>query len=85
MFISWFSSYFYFLPNLLPTCFPNPHRKKNDIRNFMYTKHNGDNSKLRVFSFIPQRQRIQPNFMNRLWETTTNTTNTQTHKHNPNN
>ena len=34
------------------------------IRNFMYTKHNGDNRKLRIFSFILQRQRIQPNFMN---------------------
>ena len=34
------------------------------MRHFMYTKHNGDNAKLRMFSFIPQRQRIQPNFMN---------------------
>ena len=32
------------------------------IRNFMCTKHNGDNSKLRIF--IPQQQRIQPNFIN---------------------
>ena len=30
----------------------------------MYTKHNGDNGKLRMFYFIPQRQRIQPNFTN---------------------
>ena len=29
----------------------------------MYTKHNGDNAKLIIFSFIPQLQRIQPNFM----------------------
>ena len=34
------------------------------IRNFMYTKHNGDKAKLRIFFLIPQRQRIQPNFMN---------------------
>ena len=34
------------------------------IRNFMYTKHNADNAKLRIFSFIPQRQRIQTKFMN---------------------
>ena len=34
------------------------------IRNFMYTKHHGDNVKLRIFSFIPQQQRKQPNFMN---------------------
>ena len=50
------------------------------MRNLMYTKHNGDNAKLRIFSFIPQR-------------TTTYTTqfcksyirNSQTYKHNPNN
>ena len=42
----------------------------------MYTKHNGDNAKLRIFSFIPQRQRIQPRFMNHTYQTTkhTNTT-----------
>ena len=34
------------------------------IRDSMYSKHNGDNAKLRIFSFIPQQQRIQPNFMN---------------------
>ena len=32
------------------------------IRNFMYTKHNGGSPKLRIF--VPQRQRIQPNFIN---------------------
>ena len=32
------------------------------IRNLMYTKYNGDNPKLRIFSFIPQQRRIQPNF-----------------------
>ena len=42
----------------------------------MYTKHNGNNAKLRIFSFIPQRQRIQPRFMNHTYQTTkhTNTT-----------
>ena len=34
------------------------------IRNFMYTKHKGDYAKLRIFSFIPQRQRKQSNFKN---------------------
>ena len=29
----------------------------------LYIKHNGDNAKLGIFSFIPQRQRIQHNFM----------------------
>ena len=54
------------------------------IRNFMYSKHNGDNAKLRIFSFIPQQQRIQPNFMNdsiRL----SYIPSSQTHTHNPNN
>ena len=39
-----------------------PNSKTYAIRNFMYTKYNGDNPKLRIF--IPQRQRIQPNFIN---------------------
>ena len=30
----------------------------------MYTKHNASNEKLRILSFIPQQQRVQPNFMN---------------------
>ena len=34
------------------------------IRNLMYTKHNRDNAKLRILSFMPQRQCVQPNFMN---------------------
>ena len=34
------------------------------IRNLMYSKHNGDNAELRIFFFIPQQQRIKPNFMN---------------------
>ena len=34
------------------------------IRHFVYTKHNGDNAKLKIFFIIPQRQRIQPNFKN---------------------
>ena len=28
-----------------------------------YIQNSGNNAKLRIFSFIPQRQRIQPNFM----------------------
>ena len=37
------------------------------MRNFMYTKRNGDNANLRIFS--SQRQRIQPNFMNHTYQT----------------
>ena len=29
----------------------------------MYIKHNGDKAKLRILSFILQRQRIRPNFI----------------------
>ena len=50
------------------------------MRNLMYTKHNGDNAKLRIFSFIPQRQRIQPNFMNHTYQTTKHTNTTRTTK-----
>ena len=46
----------------------------------MYTKHKRDNAKLRIFSFIPQRQRIQPNFMNHTYQTTKHTNTTQTTK-----
>ena len=35
----------------------------------MYTKHNVDNAKLKIFSFILQRQRIQPNFTNHTYQT----------------
>ena len=52
--------------------------KTDDIRNFIYTKHNGDNAKLRISSFIPQRQRIQPNFMNHPYQTTYQTNTTRT-------
>ena len=53
--------------NVFTYCFQSiqclqPNSKTNVIRNFMYTKHNGDNPKLRVL--IPQRQRIKPNFIN---------------------
>ena len=41
-----------------------PNFMTDGIRNFMYTKQNEDNAKLRIFFFIPQRQRIQTNFMN---------------------
>ena len=36
----------------------------------MYTKHNRDKTKLRIFSFIPQQQYIQPNFMNHTYQIT---------------
>ena len=35
----------------------------DSIRKFMYINRSGDNTKLRIFSFVPQRQHIQPNFM----------------------
>ena len=55
--------------NIFTYCFQliqrlQPNFKTDGIRNFMYTKHNGDNAKLRIFSFIPQLPRMQPNFMN---------------------
>ena len=50
------------------------------IRNFMYIKHNGDNAKLRMFSFIPQQQCIQPNFMTNSIQTFIHTKH-QTTKH----
>ena len=49
------------------------------MRNFMYSKHNGDNAKLRIFSFIPQQQRIQPNFMNDSIRTFIHTKQLNTH------
>ena len=39
-----------------------PNSKTCAIRNFMYTKHNGYNPKLRIF--IPQQRHIQSNFIN---------------------
>ena len=47
------------------------------IRNFKYTKHNGDNPKSWIFSFIAQQRRIQPNFMNQTYQTTNQTNATQ--------
>ena len=41
-----------------------PNFKTGGIRNFMFTKHNGDNAKLRIFSLKLQRQHIQLNFVN---------------------
>ena len=53
--------------NIFTYCFQpmqrlQPNSKTYAIRNFMYTKHNRDKPKLRIF--IPQQQRIQPNFIN---------------------
>ena len=71
--------------NIFTYCFQpiqrlKPHFKTDGIRNFMYTKHNGDNAKLIIFSFIPQRQRIQPNFINHTYQTTKHTNTTRTTK-----
>ena len=57
-----------------------PNFKTYGIRNFMHTKHNGYNAKLRIFSFIAQPQRIQPNFMNDTYQTTKQTNTTRTTK-----
>ena len=46
----------------------------------MYTKHNEDNAKLRILSFIPQWQRIQPIYMNHTYQTTKHTNTTRTTK-----
>ena len=55
--------------NILTYCFQpmqrlQPNFKTDGIRNFMHTKPNGDNAKLKIFFFISQRRRIKPNFMN---------------------
>ena len=67
--------------NIFTYCFQpiqrlQPNSKTYAIRNFMYTKHNGDNPKLRIF--IPQRRRIQPNFINHTYQTTNQTNTTET-------
>ena len=71
--------------NIFAYCFQpiqrlQPNFKTDSTRNFMYTKHNGDNAKLRVFSFIPRQQRLQPNFMNRTYQTSKHTNTTRTTK-----
>ena len=53
--------------NIFTYCFQSIQRlqlnsKTYVIRNFMHTKHNVGNPKLRIF--IPQRRRMQPNFIN---------------------
>ena len=58
--------------NIFTHCFQSiqrlqPNSKTYAIINFMYTKHNGDNPKLRIFSFIPQQRCIQLNFMNHTY------------------
>ena len=52
-----------------------PNCKTYAIRNFMHTKHNGDNPKLRIFSFLAEQQRLQPNFMNHTYQRTNQTNN----------
>ena len=60
--------------NIFTYCFQpiqrlQPNVKTDGIKHLLYTKHNKNNAKLRIFSFIPQRQRIQPNFMNHTYQT----------------
>ena len=57
-----------------------PNFRADGIRNSMYTKHSRDNAKLRIFSFIPQRQFIQPNFINHTYQTTKHKNTTRTTK-----
>ena len=71
--------------NVFTYCFQSIQRlqansKTYAIRNVMYTKDNGDNLKLRIFSFIPQQRRIQPNFINHTYQITNQTSTTQTTK-----
>ena len=71
--------------NIFTYCFQSiqrlqPNSKTYAIRNFKYTKHNGDNPKSRIFSFIPQRLRIQLSFMNHTYQTKNQTNTTQTTK-----
>ena len=56
-----------------------PNFVTDGIGSFMYTKHNGDNAKVRIFSFIPQQQRIQPSFMNDSMRTFIHTKQLNTH------
>ena len=69
-----------FLPTISNQFSTKPNFEIVGIRNLMYTKHNEDNAKLRIFSFIPQLQRIQPNFMNYTYQTTKQTNTTRTTK-----
>ena len=55
--------------NIFTYCFQpiqrlQPNFKTDDKRNFMYTKHNGGNAKLKILSFI------KPNFMYHTYQTT---------------
>ena len=73
------------IKNIFTYCFQSiqrlqPNSKTNAIINFMYTKHNWNNPKLRTFSFIPQRRRIEPNFMNDTYQTTNQANTTPTTK-----
>ena len=56
-----------------------PNFTTDGIRNFVYTKHNGQNAKLRIFSFISQRQRMKPNFINGSIRTFLHTKELNTH------
>ena len=69
--------------NIFTHCFQSiqrvqPNSKTYAVRNFMHTNHNGDNPKLRIFSFLPEQRRIQPNFMNHTYQTTNQRNTAQT-------
>ena len=71
--------------NIFTYCFQpiqllQPNFKTDGITNFIYTKHNRDNAKIKIFSFIQQRQRIPPNFMNYTYQTTKQTSTSRTTK-----
>ena len=68
--------YFYLLFPINATLTRN--YKTDGIRSLKYTKRNGDNAILRIFSFIPQWQRIQPNFIYHTYQTTKQTNTTRT-------
>ena len=54
------------------------HFKTDGIKNFIYSKHNGGNAKLRIFSFIPQQQRMIHTYQTTKHTNTTRTTKTTT-------
>ena len=71
--------------NIFTYCFQpiqrlQPNFKTDGITNFIYTKHNRDNAKIKIFSFIQQRQCIPPNFMNYTYQTTKQTNTSRTTK-----
>ena len=56
-----------------------PNFMTDGMRNFIHSKHNGDNAKLRILSFMPQQQYIQSNFTNDSIRTLIHTEQLNTH------